>query len=186
MLTEFIRDHAFSIAWFGLMTMVWLGWAQEDPEPSNRWKLGAGSILGLGFAGIFGFTVFLHWRDGSALDGNWHLYGILVGSEVLLAAAGAIALAFRELSRWTAWWIALVVAVHFIPMALLLQDLSMAILGLIQTLGLFVLLLRLRTDEHATSRRVGPFMGISLLVFAVISAAVFVLRVGSPSVHHGG
>lgn len=43
MLTDFVRDHAFTIAWFGLMTMVWLGWAQEDPPERLRLPLGVGS-----------------------------------------------------------------------------------------------------------------------------------------------
>lgn len=30
-LTDFARDHAFTIVWFGLMTFVWCGWGQGDP-----------------------------------------------------------------------------------------------------------------------------------------------------------
>ncbi len=29
MLTEFARDHAFAIAWFGLMALVWFGWGRR-------------------------------------------------------------------------------------------------------------------------------------------------------------
>ncbi|MGO1545604.1 MAG: hypothetical protein ACTHXA_14820 [Gulosibacter sp.] len=167
------------------MTVVWLGWAQEDPPESRRWKLGVGSVLGLVFTGIFGYTVFRHWNTGSALDGQFHLYGILVGTEVLLAGAGAIVLAVRKQSRWIAWWVAMVVAIHFIPMALLLQDLAMAILGVVQTLGLVALMPRLRKTTVTTSRDVGPFMGITLLAFSVVSAVMFLIVVGSPFAQHG-
>src|SRR5690625_6334634 len=77
MLTEFARDHAFTIAWFGLMTMVWFGWGQEDPPQRWRWRLGAGSVLGLSLLGVFGYGVVLRWGDGTALEGRYSWFGVL-------------------------------------------------------------------------------------------------------------
>lgn len=79
-----------------------------------------------------------------------------------------------------AWWVALVVAVHFAAPVFLLDDPSMGLLALIQTVGLVVLVGRLRRVEYATSRLVGPWMGATLLVFGAVSAAIFFLRVGAP------
>src|SRR4051812_34942472 len=61
MLTEFLRDQFFTTAWFGLMSFVWFGWAQEDPP--RRWRvwLGAGSALGIGLAVAFGVLTSMNW-----------------------------------------------------------------------------------------------------------------------------
>lgn len=180
MLTEFARDHAFTIGWFGLMTMVWLGWAQEDPPASWRGRLGAGSVLGIVLAGIFGSAVVVRWGERSALEGTYHWFGVIVGLEVLVAGIGCLILARRGQSRWMAWWVALIVALHFAPLACFLRDPSLLILTLVQVVELVLLIPRLRGEEHPTSRLVGPVMGATLLLFAVISAVIFLLRVGSP------
>jgi len=115
--TDFIRDHAFTIAWFGLMAFVWFGWGQEDPPPAWRSWLGAGSVMGLLLAGLFGYGVFARWSEGSALEGRYPWFGLVVGLEVLLAVVGCLFLHRRGKGRWMAWWVALVVALHFVPLA---------------------------------------------------------------------
>lgn len=180
MLTDFARDHAYSIAWLGLMTVVWLGWAQEDPPPSWRWKLGAGSVLGIAFAGLFGYGVFIRWGDGSALDGRFHWFGVLVAAEFVAAGVGCWYLARTGRGRWMAWWVALVVAAHFLPLALLLEDPSLAVLAVVQIIGLGVIVPRLRRSSWPTSRLAGPVMGVTLLVFAAVSTLVFLATEGAP------
>ena len=173
MLTEFVRDHAFTIAWFGLMSFVWFGWGQEDPPRGVRGWLGAGSVLGIALAGVFGYLVFRRWGDGSALEGRYAWFGVAVGLEVLLAAVGGLVLARSGRGRWMAWWVALVVALHFIPLAFFLRDPSLAVVGFIQGVGLLVLVRPLKANTRPTSRLVGPWMGATLLLFAGISAALF-------------
>lgn len=180
MLTEFARDHAFTIAWFGLMAMVWFGWGQEDPPPEWRWRLGVGSVLGVVLLGLFGYGVFVRWGEGTALDGRYEWFGVLVLLEVLLAGVGCLVLWKRRRSRWMAWWVALVVALHFIPLAFLLDYWSLTALGVIQTVCLIVLVPRLRAADATTSRLVGPVMGVSLLVFATVSVVVFAVTQGAP------
>lgn len=180
MLTEFTRDHAFTVAWFGLMAMVWFGWAQEDPPRAWRWKLGAASMVGVALAGSFGYGVLSRWNDGTALDGRYPWFGVLVAIEVIAAGIGCIVLARSGRSRWMAWWVAVVVAAHFAPLAWLLDDMSLAVFSVLQLAALVGLIPRLRASEAPTSRLVGPVMGATLLAFAVISALVFVLTTGSP------
>jgi hypothetical protein len=74
-----------------------------------------------------------------------------------------------------AWWVALVVAVHFIPLGLLLEDWTVVAFGLLQGAGLWWLLHRLRAGEGPTSGVVGPFMGFSLLGYACLSAVVYLV-----------
>lgn len=180
MLTEFARDHAFTIAWFGLMAVVWFGWAQEDPPPRWRWALGVGSVLGVAVAGVFGYTVGLRWNESSALEGVYEWFGVLTLAEVVLAAAGALILWRRGASRWSAWWVAFVVALHFMPLAFLLRDWSLIVLGVVQVLALAALIPRLQRDETVSSRLVGPVMGVSLLLFAAVSIVVFCRAEGMP------
>ncbi|GAA1726296.1 hypothetical protein [Aeromicrobium alkaliterrae] len=180
MLTEFVRDHAFTIAWFGLMTMVWFGWGQEDPPEPWRWRLGVGSGLGIALAGVFGYAVAIRWDDGSALDDRYAWFGVVVGLEVLAAGIGCLVLWRRGAERWMAWWVAVVVAVHFVPLAFFLEDASIAVLALVQGVALTALLPRLRTVDGPTSRLVGPVMGATLLTFALLSAVVFLAGTGSP------
>ena len=176
MLSDFLRDQAFTIAWFGLMTMVWLGWAQESPGRIKSWMLGVGSGIGILFAAGFGVIVAVNWRTGSALEGKYAWFGVLVGLEVLIAGLGCWYLATKHRTRWMAFWVALVVAAHFIPLAFFLRDASIGVWGALQLVLLVLLLPRLRRSDAPTSRDVGPVMGFTLLAYAAISAVVFAVR----------
>lgn len=180
MLSEFLRDHAFSIAWMGLMAMVWCGWGLEDPLPGWRWKLGLGCALGPILTAVFIFTVVQHWESSSSLDGREGLFGLLVAVEIVLALLGVLVLIRARRGRWIAWWVAIVVAAHFVPMAFLLEDLAYAVLGVFQIIVLMLLIPRLRDSEATTSRLVGPVMGSSIIGFVLVSAVLFLVRHGLP------
>lgn len=175
MLTDFLRDALFTTAWFGLMTGVWLGWAQEAPLRRLRPWLVVGSVVGLALAVGFGIAVGMNWGSPSALDGKYQWFGVLVGVEWLAAGLGCGLLAQRKRERWMAWWVGLVVAVHFVPLAFLLSDLSIGVVGVLQVVALLVLLPRLRREDTPTSATVGPVMGYSLLAYALVTAGVVVL-----------
>lgn len=180
MLTDFARDHAFTIAWFGLMAFVWFGWGQEGPRQEWRPWLGLGSALGVVIAGVFGYGVFLRWEGGSALEDVYAWFGVLTAAQVVAAGLGSWWLWRRQRARWIAWWVAVVVAVHFIPLAVFLGDWSLVGLVLVQAVGLVTLRGSGRLGSGPTSRLVGPLMGATLLAFALVSAVLFVLRVGLP------
>ncbi|MBE1515174.1 hypothetical protein [Nesterenkonia halotolerans] len=178
MLTEFVRDHAFTIAWFGLMAVAWFGWSQEDAPSHWRWKLGAGSVAGLALAGVFGYAMVTRWGQSSALEGRYEWFGLLVLVEVVAATIGSLYLQRSEKGRWAAWWVAMVVAAHFIPLAFLVADGSLIVLGVLQAGALLLLARPLKGKQWSTSRIVGPMMGLSMLLFAVVSAALFVTTEG--------
>lgn len=180
MLTDFVRDQAFCIAWFALMGSVWFGWGQEDPVRGWRWWLAAGSIFSLILSAPFIYFLIGNWGIGGALDENYLWFGILVGAETGIIALGCFLLWWRRQARWIAWWIALTVGLHFIPMAPLLQDWSLAALGAAQTLILLLLIPRMRGEQWPTSRLVGPAMGATFLLFALVSAGLFLTIHGSP------
>lgn len=167
-----MRDAAFTVAWFGLMTMVWLGWAQEDPPARQRMWLGIGSVLGILLAVGFGLVTAVHWDSPSALAGRYAWFGVLVGAEFLVGAVGCGLLALRRRSRWMAWWVAMVVAAHFLPLAWLLADPSIAVIGVVQLLALGLSVRRLRASDRTTSRTVGPVMGGTLLAYAILAGVL--------------
>jgi hypothetical protein len=73
-----------------------------------------------------------------------------------------------------AWWVAVVVAAHFLPLALLLSDAGIAVAGVVQLAALGAVVPRLRTTDTPTSRLAGPVMGVVLLVSASIGALTVV------------
>ncbi|MFC4116625.1 hypothetical protein [Nonomuraea zeae] len=170
MLTEFLRDQCFTTAWFGLMAFVWFGWAQEDPPKSWRVWLGAGSVLGAGLAVAFGVLTATNWDQPSALEGKYAWFGVLVAAEAVAAGAGCFLLARRGKNQWMAWWVAVVVAAHFLPLALLLHDIGVAVVGVVQLVALGVVAPRLRGTTTSSSRAAGPIMGATLLLSAAIGA----------------
>lgn len=174
-----LRDALYTTAWFGLMTTVWFGWAQEAPLQRLRRPLVGGSIVGGLVAIGFGVLTALHWQDPSALESRYPLFGIVVGAEVVLAGLGALLLARTGRSRWMAWWVALVVAVHFLSLAWLLDGLSLAVLAVIEVVALIVAGSRMRNDTYPTSRFVGPIMGSTLLVYALVGGAATLIRISA-------
>ncbi len=182
MLAEFPANQAFTVAWFGLMTLVWFGWAQEDPPTKARLWLGIGSVLGIALAGFFGPAVVTRWSDGNIIDGaTGPAFAVVTVIEVLAALLGSIWLHRTGKGRWIAWWIAMVVALHFIPLGLIvLGDLSVVILGCVQAAMLLAIIRSLKRQSGTTSRVVGPMLGATLLIFGLAGAIAYAARWGLP------
>lgn len=155
MLAE-VRDSLFTVAWFGLMTSVWLGWAQESPVARLRVPLVVGAGTGIALAVGFGVLTGLHWSDPTALEGRYAIFGVVVAAEVVLAGAGASALVSTGRARWTAWRVALVVAVHFVGLAWVFRGPSLAVLGAAEVVALAVGVRVARGITAPSSRWVGP------------------------------
>lgn len=171
MATEYLRDGLFLMAWFGLMTGAWLGWAQEAPPERARAWLGAGSMVGLLAALGGGFLVWRSWATPSALEGRYAWFGVLVGAELVLAGAACAVLAARRLNRWFAAGVGAVVAAHFVPLGVLLDDGVLVAFGVVQLALVAGAVVVARRRTLAPSFAVGAVMGGSLLLAALVSAA---------------
>ncbi|OQO90744.1 hypothetical protein B1813_14480 [Saccharomonospora piscinae] len=170
MATDFLRDGLFLVAWFGLMTCVWLGWAQEAPPKRAVGWLGLGSVLGTAAAAAGGYAVWAHWDGASALEGRFAWFGVLVGAEVVAAAVACLVLWRQGRARWFSFAVALVVAAHFVPLAVLLQDWALAILGVLQ-FALVVAAARFARRWSLTpSFPIGVAMGSTLLLASGLAA----------------
>ncbi|UOQ58746.1 hypothetical protein MUN78_07975 [Leucobacter allii] len=180
MITEFLRDQAFAIAWLALMAAGWFGWSQEDPRPKDRALLGAGSVLGFLLSCAFGILVWRNWGTASALEGQYWVFGVIVVAEAVVIGAGCIVLARRGQTRWYGWWIGLCVSLHFLPLAWVFGDWSYLALTAVQLTGLLAMRPALARSDFATSRWACAWIAATFLVYAIVSAAVFLARYGYP------
>lgn len=180
MITDFLRDQAFAIAWLALMAAAWFGWAQEDPKPRLRIVWGAGSIAGFLLSIAFGLLVWRTWGTASALEGQYWVFGVVVLAEILLIGGGCLVLARQRQTRWYGWWIGLCVALHFVPLAWVFADWSYLALAAVQVLGLLAQRPGLARAEYATSRWACPWIAGTFLLYAAISAVVFLGQHGYP------
>lgn len=180
MLTDFLRDQAFAIAWLALMAAGWFGWAQEDPQPRLRGLLGAGSVVGVLVSVTFGIVVWRNWSTPTMLTGYYWVFGLVVLAEAVVIGAGCFVLARRRQSRWFAWWIALCVALHFIPLAWVFADWSYFVLAGVQVAGLLMMVPTLRRGTYSTSRWACPWIAATFLLYAVLSGLLLLFDYGYP------
>ena len=174
MAADFLRDGLVVFAWFGLMAFVWLGWAQEDPPPGTSIWLGLGSGVGLLAAVGGGLLVWQHWDSSSALDGQYASFGLLVGAEVLLAGLSCLVLWRLGRTPWFSVGVAVVVALHFVPLGLMLSDPALVALGVVQVTLVIAAARVAHARQLTPSFAVGVAMGATLLAAAAIAAAVWV------------
>jgi hypothetical protein len=177
MAPEHLRDGVAIAAIFGFFACSWFGWAQEAPPLGwLRW-LRIGVLLSLLTTIAGGVLVQRHWADGTVFDDRTSpRFGIVVGIEVLLAAAGALLLARRGRSELTSAWIAFVVGAHFVPLAIILKIPALHVVAvlLVGAAGAGVRLARLRSIT--VSAAVGLLAGMVLLGSALLALAGALLR----------
>lgn len=180
MLTDFLRDQAFAIAWLALIAGAWFGWAQEDPKPRLRPLLGAGSVIGFLLSIAFGLLVWRNWATPTALEGRYWLFGAVVLGEAILIGGGCLLLARRKQQRWTSWWVGFCVALHFVPLVWVFSDWSYLLLAVVQLGGLLAMAPMLARADYSTSRWAAPWVATTFLAYSAVSAALFLGAHGYP------
>lgn len=170
MSAEFARDAAVTAATFGFFGAGWFGWAQDDPPPSWRGWLTGGSIVSMLTAIAGGVLAWQYWSDGSAIDATTApTFGIIVGVEFSIAAIGAALLAKFRKSDLIPAWIALVVGVHFAPLAPLLQYPLLVVVAALVSVGALAAIPIARSGSLAVSAVTGIVVGPVLLAVALFS-----------------
>lgn len=172
---EYIRDYAMAVAIYGMFSVVWFGWAQENPP--KAWRKYIGIVSGLGViicaAGIY--LSINNWETSSVLDepGAMNYYLIFVLIEFLIGAIGSILLFRYKKGHLTAPWIAFIIGVHFFGLRYVFDDFSMHILGvLITALSLMSLKISKRL-EVSNSAVTGIGAGGVLLAFSLFNLVRF-------------
>src|SRR5689334_12578044 len=132
---EFLRDAAMTAAIFGLFGTVWFGWAQEAPP--SRWRpfLAIGSVVSVLVAIGGGVLASRHWDDGTVFDARTSpIFGIVVAIEFILAGVGAAILGRRGRKELVVSWVALIVGLHFVPLAWFLRFPLLGVMGVLMAI----------------------------------------------------
>jgi hypothetical protein len=166
------RDAAMTALILGFFASCWFGWAQERPPAPWRKLLIVGAGLSIAVALVGGVSAWRMWSDTSALDepGAVRAYLIIVGIEFGVAAAGAAVIALTGHRQYLAPWICLVVGVHFVPLAPVLDDPILFGLGAVLTAVALAAVPVSRQTALAPSAVTGAGAGTALLAVAAWSA----------------
>lgn len=166
---DFIRDHAMYAVIFGFFGFSWFGWAQAEPPAAWRLPLGiaSGICLAVALAGLY--FALRHWGDTTALamPGAYQKFGIIFGIECTSALLGSLILMKFNKTAYIAPWIALVVGVHFAPLAAVFKDAGLYLLSGLVTAVPFVSLLIARSTSITASTLTCVMTGGLLFLFAV-------------------
>ena len=174
MSAEFTRDAAATAAIFGFFAASWFGWAQEQPPTAWRTWLIAGAILSLLMAVVGGWLTWQHWSDATAFNPQTgRTFGVIVGIEFTLAALGAGLLTVLGKPQFIAPWVALVVGVHFFPLARLLSYRLFTVVAVLVSLSALLAIPLARSQSLTISAVTGLATGLILLTAALFSLITF-------------
>jgi hypothetical protein len=172
-----VRDGAMTALILGFFASIWFGWAHEGPPPAWRKFLTAGAVLSLMVAVVGAVLAWQNWSGASALGepGAMRRYGIFVGVEFGIAALGAAVFIRRGHTRYLAPWICLVVGVHFFPIAPVLENPLLVVLGAVLTAIAVTAVLVSRRTNLAPSAIAGAGAGVALFSVAVVGLVAAVV-----------
>lgn len=174
MIAEFTRDAAATAAIFGFFAASWFGWAQEQPPTTWRNWLIAGALLSLLLAIVGGWLTWQHWSDATAFNPRTgRTFGVIVGIEFTIAALGAGVLTLLGKPQFIAPWVALVVGVHFFPLARLLSYPLLTVVAVLVSLSALLAIPLARSQSITISAVTGLATGVILLIAALFSLITF-------------
>lgn len=173
----FIRDYAMYAAIFGMFAFAWFGWGQENPPQKLRPLLGIGSLFAAAVAGCGIYLAIKNWGAPTALhDSDMRtLFNVIFIVEFISALIGALALIKRKNADQVASWIAFVVGLHFVPLALVFQDIWLVLLAVLITSAVVAAPRIAPRVNLKTNTLVCILTGKILLIFAVRGLILFFL-----------
>ncbi|MFD2210097.1 hypothetical protein ACFSMW_10245 [Virgibacillus halophilus] len=173
----FLRDCVMYMAIFGIFSVTWFGWAQENPKKSWRKYLGLAAVAGLlvGSAGIYLSVV--NWHEPTALAdvSTYKSYLFFVYLEFFLAGIGALILIKRKKAAYVAPWVAFVVGIHFFWLKPIFADAALYILAIILILVSITSLWISKKLDVAASAITGIGAGTALFCFAILGLVRYLM-----------
>lgn len=171
----YLRDYAVYIAIFGIFSFSWFGWAQANPKKQWRKYIGFASGFSLIVGGLGIYLSIANWNEPSALNNResfgWYL--VIVGLEVLIAIIGAIILSKKGLIDFISPFICFIIAIHFFPLAVIFQDLSLHILGFLLVPIPLLAVRHYKRNSYGATALTGIGSGTVLLIFALFNIIRF-------------
>ncbi|MEQ6896328.1 hypothetical protein [Microbacterium sp. KR10-403] len=124
---DYPRDLVMIGAVFGLATIMWAGWAQEQPPAHVAWRvvLAVLSVLGLALMALSIPLAIKNWGTPSAINPHttgFVVYVIVFWVEVVIAVVLAIIATRAGRSDLIAPLIMLIVGIHFFALALVFHQ----------------------------------------------------------------
>lgn len=171
-MSDLIRDAAATSVVFGFFASSWFGWAQE--RPPRRWRPGlvAGAVVSLLVTAFGAYQLWENWNTATALDRTTSiLFGVVVATQVIMIGVGSLVLSRRGRAELISALVALVVGVHFIPLAFLLDDPMLYGVAAALMAAAPVSVIVARRQSVAISAITGVAAGSILLLGAAIALA---------------
>jgi hypothetical protein len=168
----YARDAAAAGAILAFFATAWYGWALEAPP--TTWRSWIFTGLAASWAGVaLGVAVtWINWNTGTVFDSSTSpIFGLIVGIEFSVSAIGAWILKRRSQEELIPPWIALVVGVHFVPLAYILGIPVLYLLAALISVLAVVSFVVARANALTTSSVTGVMIGSGLLGGAVMSLA---------------
>jgi hypothetical protein len=163
------RARGVTVAVEGFFAFMWFGWGQAA---APAWLV-VPLAVGTGLAALVAVTgVVITARSTGRLAAFSdravrRQYGITVGVEFSLIGAGAATLGATGQGQWIPAWVCVVVGAHFFPLARVLANRSLrllgALLGAVAAAAIFVGV----ASTVAPSTITGPGAGLCLLAFSL-------------------
>jgi len=165
------RDGAFTALIFGFFGMGWFGWAQSAATPRESTLFSVGSVLAALLFIAGGWLTFRARREPGAVQdpSTGRRFGVIVGIETVLCLVGSMVLGATGQAVYIPAWIALVVGLHFIPLAPLFGDRRLPVLATVVTVaavGGAVITMTSGTPASTTS---APVAGLALVAYGAMS-----------------
>jgi hypothetical protein len=165
------RDGAFTALIFGFFGMGWFGWAQSAATPGESVLFSVGSVLAaLVFIAGGVLTFRARHEPGTADDASTgRRFGVIVGIETGLCLVGSMVLGATGQPVYIPAWIALVVGLHFIPLAPLFGDRRLPVLAAAVTVAAVAGAVIALTNGTPTSTTSAPAAGLALIAYGAMS-----------------
>lgn len=164
------RARGVAATIFGVFAVLWLRWGTVAAPELLQQLLRSGQVLAVVLA-LFGvvLTVRSPARSTPMTDSAVvRRYGIVVGVEFALLGVGNVILTQTGVEQWIPVWICAGVGVHFLPLARVFREWSLAVLAaLISTVAVVAGVMSL-VSSVASSTVVGAGAGLCLLLASAV------------------
>jgi hypothetical protein len=157
----------------GFFACAWFGWGQADASRTFVAVLTMGSGIASIVAALGAIRLIRSPRGDRGMKDPTvrRRYGIVVGSEFIVAGAGAAILGATGAAAYIPAWICAVVGVHFFALALVLDAPALHWLGAVVTAVAAAAALVGMLTAVAPGSVTGPGAGLALVLYAILVLA---------------